>query len=156
MVAYSLPSPVSLWLSRRSVIVGAHLAVGRVSAHYWTYSMEFLTHVAFIACLETHISGRAKKKCLADVPPACPRYDHILFTLPCASSRLSPLAGPDQNHPKPIHVGLGRLQGGQGVSALRSVITHGLLWAHDSLKCRLTGIFAVAGSGCELCLIENK
>ena len=38
------------------------------------------------------------------------------------------LVGPDQNHPKPIHVGLGRLYRGLGVSALRSVITHGLLW----------------------------
>lgn len=36
--------------------------------------------------------------------------------------------GPDHEHPKPILIGLGRLYRGLGVSAARSVITHGLLW----------------------------
>ncbi|KIJ41289.1 hypothetical protein M422DRAFT_75640 [Sphaerobolus stellatus SS14] len=36
--------------------------------------------------------------------------------------------GPDQGHPKPFLVGIGRLYRGLGVSATRSVITHGLLW----------------------------
>jgi len=36
--------------------------------------------------------------------------------------------GPDPNQPQPIHVGIGRLYRGLGVSAVRSVITHGLLW----------------------------
>lgn len=36
--------------------------------------------------------------------------------------------GTDQNHPKPILLGLSRLYRGLGVSALRSVTTHGLLW----------------------------
>ncbi|GJJ12597.1 hypothetical protein Clacol_006840 [Clathrus columnatus] len=36
--------------------------------------------------------------------------------------------GPDPENPKPILVGLGRLYRGLGVSATRSIITHGLLW----------------------------
>ncbi len=36
--------------------------------------------------------------------------------------------GPDPNAPKPILTGLARLYQGLGVSALRSVTTHGLLW----------------------------
>lgn len=38
------------------------------------------------------------------------------------------ITGPDPDAPKPIHVGLARLYRGLGVSALRSVTTHGLLW----------------------------
>ncbi|OSD08615.1 mitochondrial carrier [Trametes coccinea BRFM310] len=38
------------------------------------------------------------------------------------------IRGPDPNAPKPILVGLARLYRGLGVSALRSVTTHGLLW----------------------------
>ncbi len=38
------------------------------------------------------------------------------------------VTGPDPDAPKPIHVGLARLYRGLGVSALRSVTTHGLLW----------------------------
>ncbi|KAI9057897.1 mitochondrial carrier [Trametes sanguinea] len=38
------------------------------------------------------------------------------------------IRGPDPNAPKPIFVGLARLYRGLGVSALRSVTTHGLLW----------------------------
>lgn len=36
--------------------------------------------------------------------------------------------GPDIEHPKPILIGIGRLYRGLGVSATRSIITHGLLW----------------------------
>lgn len=36
--------------------------------------------------------------------------------------------GPDPEHPKPVLLGLGRLYRGLGVSAGRSIITHGLLW----------------------------
>jgi len=36
--------------------------------------------------------------------------------------------GPDPLAPKPILVGLGRLYRGLGVSALRSILTHGVLW----------------------------
>ncbi|KAF8506177.1 mitochondrial carrier, partial [Hysterangium stoloniferum] len=36
--------------------------------------------------------------------------------------------GPNPDEPQPIHVGIGRLYRGLGVSAARSVITHGLLW----------------------------
>ncbi|RDX56515.1 mitochondrial carrier [Lentinus brumalis] len=38
------------------------------------------------------------------------------------------IRGPDPNAPKPILTGLARLYQGLGVSALRSVTTHGLLW----------------------------
>ncbi|CDO72935.1 hypothetical protein BN946_scf185002.g120 [Trametes cinnabarina] len=38
------------------------------------------------------------------------------------------IRGPDPNAPKPILLGLARLYRGLGVSALRSVTTHGLLW----------------------------
>lgn len=38
------------------------------------------------------------------------------------------IRGPDPDAPKPILVGLARIYRGLGVSALRSVTTHGLLW----------------------------
>ncbi|KAF8586543.1 hypothetical protein K439DRAFT_1615082 [Ramaria rubella] len=40
----------------------------------------------------------------------------------------APKRSPDTDHPKPILLGLSRLYRGLGVSAARSVITHGLLW----------------------------
>ncbi|KAI0780691.1 mitochondrial carrier [Trametes elegans] len=43
------------------------------------------------------------------------------------------IRGPDPNAPKPIFVGLARLYRGLGVSALRSVTTHGLLWTFFDL-----------------------
>jgi len=36
--------------------------------------------------------------------------------------------GPDPNNPRTLLAGLGRLYRGRGVSALRSITTHGLLW----------------------------
>lgn len=36
--------------------------------------------------------------------------------------------GPDPNSPKPILAGVARIYRGLGVSALRSITTHGLLW----------------------------
>lgn len=41
--------------------------------------------------------------------------------------------GPDPNAPKPILMGLARLYRGLGVSALRSITTHGLLWTFFDL-----------------------
>lgn len=38
------------------------------------------------------------------------------------------LRGPDPSTPRPLVAGLGRLYRGLGVSALRSITTHGLLW----------------------------
>ncbi|KZT40846.1 mitochondrial carrier, partial [Sistotremastrum suecicum HHB10207 ss-3] len=38
------------------------------------------------------------------------------------------IRGPDPDHPKPVVSGITRLYRGLGVSALRSVTTHGLLW----------------------------
>ncbi|KAI0723996.1 mitochondrial carrier [Cerioporus squamosus] len=43
------------------------------------------------------------------------------------------IRGPDPNAPKPILRGLARLYQGLGVSALRSVTTHGLLWTFFDL-----------------------
>ncbi|PCH37832.1 mitochondrial carrier [Wolfiporia cocos MD-104 SS10] len=43
------------------------------------------------------------------------------------------IRGPDPNAPKPILVGLARLYRGLGVSALRSITTHGLLWTFFDL-----------------------
>lgn len=36
--------------------------------------------------------------------------------------------GPDPDSPKPLLLGMARIYRGLGVSALRSVTTHGLLW----------------------------
>ena len=36
--------------------------------------------------------------------------------------------GPDPQNPKPLLAGIGRLYRGLGVSAVRSITTHGLLW----------------------------
>jgi len=38
------------------------------------------------------------------------------------------LPGPDPANPKPLLAGLSRIYQGLGVSALRSITTHGLLW----------------------------
>jgi len=38
------------------------------------------------------------------------------------------IRGPDPNHPKPLLAGVTRIYRGLGVSALRSITTHGLLW----------------------------
>lgn len=38
------------------------------------------------------------------------------------------IQGPDPNSPKPILAGITRIYRGLGVSALRSITTHGLLW----------------------------
>jgi len=38
------------------------------------------------------------------------------------------IRGPDPNSPKPLLSGIGRIYRGLGVSALRSITTHGLLW----------------------------
>ncbi|KZV89115.1 hypothetical protein EXIGLDRAFT_772061 [Exidia glandulosa HHB12029] len=38
------------------------------------------------------------------------------------------IRGPDPDNPRSVFHGLGRLYRGLGVSALRSVTTHGLLW----------------------------
>ncbi|KAG6837293.1 hypothetical protein H0H93_011895 [Arthromyces matolae] len=38
------------------------------------------------------------------------------------------IRGPDPNAPKPLLMGLGRIYRGLGVSAVRSITTHGLLW----------------------------
>jgi solute carrier family 25 carnitine/acylcarnitine transporter 20/29 len=43
-------------------------------------------------------------------------------------SHLTILKGPDPEHPKPFLAGMARLYRGLGVSAGRSIITHGLLW----------------------------
>lgn len=37
-------------------------------------------------------------------------------------------AGPDPNAPKPLLAGMARIYRGLGVSAVRSITTHGLLW----------------------------
>jgi solute carrier family 25 carnitine/acylcarnitine transporter 20/29 len=39
-----------------------------------------------------------------------------------------PVPGPDPKAPKPLVAGIARLYQGLGVSALRSITTHGLLW----------------------------
>ena len=36
--------------------------------------------------------------------------------------------GPDPNDPKPLLAGIARIYRGLGVSAVRSITTHGLLW----------------------------
>jgi solute carrier family 25 (mitochondrial carnitine/acylcarnitine transporter), member 20/29 len=41
---------------------------------------------------------------------------------------LTGTAGPDSNAPKPLLAGIARIYRGLGVSALRSITTHGLLW----------------------------
>ncbi|EJF66072.1 mitochondrial carrier [Dichomitus squalens] len=43
------------------------------------------------------------------------------------------IRGPDPDHPKPLLKGIARLYQGLGVSALRSVTTHGLLWTFFDL-----------------------
>jgi len=50
------------------------------------------------------------------------RYRGVVETL----TRL--IRGPDPQNPKPLLAGVGRLYRGLGVSAIRSITTHGLLW----------------------------
>ena len=46
---------------------------------------------------------------------------------------LTSTQGPDPNNPKPFIAGVGRIYRGLGISALRSVTTHGLLWTFFDL-----------------------
>lgn len=57
-------------------------------------------------------------------------YRLIRGRLPGDSSfrSLTLFSGPDPNSPKPLLAGIMRLYRGLGVSALRSITTHGLLW----------------------------
>lgn len=54
------------------------------------------------------------------------QIDHIMLTIDI-------MVGPDPNAPKPIFAGLTRIYRGLGISALRSVTTHGLLWTFFDL-----------------------
>lgn len=55
------------------------------------------------------------------------------FTIHCISPSLIRGIGPDPEHPKPLLAGIARIYRGLGVSALRSVTTHGLLWTFFDL-----------------------
>jgi len=55
------------------------------------------------------------------------RYRGVIETL----TRL--IRGPDPQNPKPLLAGIGRLYRGLGVSAVRSITTHGLLWTFFDL-----------------------
>jgi len=55
------------------------------------------------------------------------RYRGVVETL----TRL--IRGPDPQNPKPLVAGIGRLYRGLGVSAVRSITTHGLLWTFFDL-----------------------
>lgn len=63
------------------------------------------------------VKTKVQQRALAGTPPRS-----VFETL----HRL--IKGPDPNSPKPILLGLARIYRGLGVSALRSVTTHGLLW----------------------------
>jgi len=43
------------------------------------------------------------------------------------------IRGPDAENPRPFHLGVARLYRGLGISALRSITTHGLLWTFFDL-----------------------
>ena len=74
--------------------------------------------------------------------PSCP-YDLLVSPpgLPAPLSRVnnwktlicSLTPGPDPQNPKPLVAGIGRLYRGLGVSAVRSITTHGLLWTFFDL-----------------------
>lgn len=73
-------------------------------------------------------TGRSSpSKFMGNVAPTNKRS---LLNLPYYKKQLTEQCppGPDPNAPKPILLGLARIYRGLGVSALRSVTTHGLLW----------------------------
>ena len=41
--------------------------------------------------------------------------------------------GPDPSNPRPLHEGISRMYRGLGISAIRSITTHGLLWTFFDL-----------------------
>ena len=41
--------------------------------------------------------------------------------------------GPDPANPRSVHAGIARIYRGLGISALRSITTHGLLWTFFDL-----------------------
>ena len=87
--------------------------------------------------------GRAQTRHLRDLLPTRSRSvfpPELLFTyntrqrgLTISSHHAFLNIGPDPNNPKPILRGLARVYQGLGVSALRSVTTHGLLWTFFDL-----------------------
>ena len=89
------------------------------------------------------VSRRTQARRLRDLPSTRSRSvfpPDLLFTynirqrgLTIPSHHAFLDTGPDPNNPKPILRGLARVYQGLGVSALRSVTTHGLLWTFFDL-----------------------
>ena len=89
------------------------------------------------------VSRRTQARRLRDLPSTRSRSvfpPELLFTyntrqrgLTISSHHAFLNIGPDPNNPKPILRGLARVYQGLGVSALRSVTTHGLLWTFFDL-----------------------
>ncbi|KAG8762663.1 hypothetical protein FRC12_008927 [Ceratobasidium sp. 428] len=79
-------------------------------------SLAGVTSWALIYPLDV-VKTKVQQRALAGIPPRS-----ILDTF----KRM--LRGPDPNSPKPLLLGLARLYQGLGVSAFRSILTHGMLW----------------------------
>ena len=83
--------------------------------------------------------GRAQTRHLRDLLPT--RSRSVFSSRPALTYNLLRVLtiprlrciGPDPDNPKPILRGLARVYQGLGVSALRSVTTHGLLWTFFDL-----------------------
>lgn len=58
----------------------------------------------------------------------CPSSQHCFSRHPSYAS-----LGPDPENPRPLTVGIARIYRGLGISALRSITTHGLLWTFFDL-----------------------
>lgn len=78
---------------------------------------------------------KVQQRALAGSPPKGVRETFhrlvrgIAGSFSCSFFRLKlPDVGPDPNDPKPLLAGIARIYRGLGVSAVRSITTHGLLW----------------------------
>ncbi len=67
---------------------------------------------------------------MGNVLSAYPRYDTVALSL---AALLIHAIGPDPANPKPFLAGMTRIYRGLGVSAVRSITTHGLLWTFFDL-----------------------
>jgi hypothetical protein len=85
------------------------------------------------------------RQCKDKSPAACTGRGTVSWTFRNISSPYSRLihlpslllsdhcTGPDPNAPKPLLAGIARIYRGLGVSAVRSITTHGLLWTFFDL-----------------------
>jgi len=126
-----LPIPISLIPFVCGSLAG-------VSSWALIYPIDVYVHI-FVSCCTTHlhllirVKTKVQQRALAGTPPRGIRETFRRLVRgtadQCSSVTAAQISlGPDPHDPKPVLAGLARIYRGLGVSAVRSITTHGLLW----------------------------